>query len=66
MLPIPFDLADLATALPDVIAAIGVAFVLAFITFKSRPAPTMADALEAMQAAQAQLRQQQPEEDEGS
>ena len=53
MLPIPFNPAELATALPDVIAAIGIAFVLAFVTFKPRsaPAPTPEDAIQALTAA---------------
>lgn len=48
MLPIPFDPTQLTTALPDVIAAIGVAFVLAVITFKPPRAPTMEEAMTTM------------------
>ena len=36
MLLLPFNPADLATALPDVVAAIVIASVLAFITFTPR------------------------------
>ncbi len=36
MLLLPFNPADLATALPDVVAAICIASVLAFVTFSPR------------------------------
>jgi len=48
MLPIPFNSAELATALPDVIAATGIAFVLAFVIFKPRSAPTPEAAIETL------------------
>jgi hypothetical protein len=51
---LPFDPADLATALPDVAWAVGIAFILALVTFKApRPEdpPTMEDALSAMGAS---------------
>lgn len=68
MLPIPFNPAELASALPDVVAAIGIAFVFAIITFKPRTGTAAEDALEAMRVAQEQLSKQpqQPAPDEGS
>ena len=61
MLPFPFDPTELAPALPDVIAAIGVAFVLAIITFKPRRASATETALEAMKAAEERLAEQASE-----
>lgn len=64
---IPFDPTDLASALPDVVAAIGIALVLAIITFKPRRASTTEEALEAMRVAQERLQQQQqPPQESGS
>ena len=51
---LPFDPAELATALPDVAWAVGIALVLAFVTFKA-PKPketaTVEEALSAMGAS---------------
>jgi hypothetical protein len=54
MLPIPFNSAELATALPDVIAATGIAFVLAFVIFKPRSAPTPEAAIDCRPAERRQ------------
>ncbi len=43
-----FDPALLSTALPDVIAAIGIALVLAIVTFRPPRAPSVQEALAAM------------------
>lgn len=57
----PFDPAELAPALPDVIAAIGIAFVFAVITFKARSAspPSVDETVTAIQFTQEQLAKQQ-------
>ncbi len=51
---LPFDPVDLAPALPDVAWAIGIAFILAVVTYrppKPAPPPTMDDAIASMSAA---------------
>jgi hypothetical protein len=45
---LPFDPAQLSTAFPDVIAAVGIALVLAIVTFRRPPAPSIQEALAAM------------------
>lgn len=59
-----FDPAELAPALPDVIAAIGIAFVFAVITFKARSAGqpsevSVEETMKAIKFAQEQARRQQ-------
>jgi hypothetical protein len=56
---VPFDPAELAPALPDVIVAIGVAFIFAAVTFKARPAASAEETLEAIRFAQKRLLKQQ-------
>ena len=61
---LPFDPVELAPALPDVIAAIGIAFVFAVITFKTRSAGPASEAsveatMEAIRFAQEEQRKQQ-------
>jgi len=51
---LPFDPTELATALPDVAWAVGIAFILAVVTFKApkpQDPPTVEDALSAMGAS---------------
>jgi len=47
---LPFTPAELAPALPDVVAAILFAFVLAFVTFKPKAAKSRDDAIDEMLA----------------
>ena len=56
---LPFDPVQLAPALPDVIAAIALAFVLAVVTFRPPKAPSMPEA----PAAMAQVQDVDPEDD---
>lgn len=45
---LPFNPADLSTVLPDVLWAIGIAFILAVVTSRPPKPPTVDDALTAM------------------
>jgi hypothetical protein len=45
---LPFDPTQLSTAFPDVILAVGIALVLAIVTFKPPAAPTIQEALAKM------------------
>ena len=61
---LPFDPVELAPALPDVIWAIGIAFVFAIVTFKARSAGPPSEAsveatMEAIRFAQEEQRKQQ-------
>jgi hypothetical protein len=46
---LPFDPVDLAPVFPDVLWAIGIAFVLAFVTFRPPKPPTVEEAMAVMQ-----------------
>jgi hypothetical protein len=45
---LPFDPTDLAAALPDVLWAVGIAFILAVVTFKPPKPPSIEEAMAAM------------------
>lgn len=64
---LPFDPVDLAPALPDVAWAIGIAFILAVVTFrppKPTPPPSMEDAIASMSGTPAVTVVDAPEDDD--